>query len=225
MKPINPKHRNALASIGILLGVFLAISSLLGISACSLPGARAQPIRYFVLEVPPLAAPSAVAAKDSGNAEKPILLLREAEAGGFGQNLHLIYSRTPGTQAQYQYAFWNEAPPKRLHTLLRERLIASGFYAGVVPLGAGVQGEYQMNFRLHEFFHDATQTPGRARVKLEVELVRRSSARLIGQQVFVADVPLTGADAAGAAAGLGQASAQVLDAVIAWLTRVRPANT
>jgi ABC-type uncharacterized transport system auxiliary subunit len=211
------QHLNCLKPARGFIGA-LVLLSLIG---CSLPGARTQPIRYFVLEVPAVVTSTAKQAQ----AVRPVLLLREAESGGFADNLHLIYSRMPGTQAQYQYAFWNEAPPRRLHTLLRERLIASGLYAGVVPLGAGVQGDYQMNFRLHEFFHDARQAPGIARVKLEVELVQRGSARLIGQQMFVAEVPLSSAEAASAAAALGQASAQVLDAVIAWLTRVQPASS
>lgn len=202
-----------------LLVAMFCLAGLIGLSACTLPGARTQPIRYFVLEVPPMTTSPTVA-----NAARPVLLLREAEPGGFGQNLHLIYSRAPGTQAQYQYALWNEAPPKKLHTLLRERLLASGLYAGVVPLGSGVQGDYQLNVRLHEFFHNATQMPGSARVRLEVELIQRSSARLLAQQMFVAEAALSSADATGAAAALGQASGKALDAVIAWLQQVQPNN-
>jgi cholesterol transport system auxiliary component len=199
--------------------IFLAV--LLSLTGCSLPGARTQPIVHYVLEVPAASAPVNVLPAAMA---RPVLLLREAEPGGLSQSLRLIYSRAPGTQAQYQYARWNEPPPKRLHTLLRQRLLASGLYAGVLPLGAGVQGDYQLNFRLLDFFHNAVQTPGSAHVALEVELLRRSTARLVGQQVFVVDVPLTGQDAAAAAAGLGQASGQVLDAVIAWLARVQPVD-
>lgn len=196
-------------------------ATMLVLSGCSLPGARTQPISHYVLEVPAAAAPAIAPA---ANVARPVLLLRDAEPGGFSQSLRLVYSRTPGTQAHYQYARWNEAPPKRLHTLLRQRLLASGLYAGVLPLGSGVQGDYQLNFRLLDFFHDAAQTPGSAHVALEAELVQRSSARLIGQQVFVADVPLARQDAAAAAASLGQASGQVLDALIAWLARVQPVD-
>jgi ABC-type uncharacterized transport system auxiliary subunit len=153
-----------------------------------------------------------------------VLLLRDAEPGGLSQSLRLTFSRAPGTQAQYQYARWNEAPPKRLHTLLRQRLLASGLYAGVLPLGAGVQGDYQLNFRLLDFFHNAVQTPGHAHMVLEVELLQRGTARLVAQQTFSADVPLANQDAAAAAKGLGQASGQVLDAVIAWLARLQPVD-
>lgn len=196
---------------------FLCLAFLAGLTACSLPGTRTQPIRYFVLETP-IPIPNAVVATTS----RPILLLRDAEAGAFSQSLRLVYSLSPGTLAYYQYAFWNEPPPKRLHTLLRQRLLASGLYAGVVPLGAGVQGDYQLNFRLLDFFHDAAQTPGKAQVKLEVELVERAGARLIGQQTFVASAALSSQDAAAAAVGLGQATDRVLDDVAIWLKGVQP---
>ena len=188
------------------------------VAGCSLPGARKQAISHFVLETPPAASAPALPAHSA----RPVLLLHDAEPGGFAESLRLIYSRIPGTQAHYQYAYWHEAPRKRLQILLRQRLLTSGLYAGVVPLGAGVSGEYQLNFRLLDFFHDATQTPGMARVKLDVELVERGSARLIAQQVFVGQAPLSSQTAAAAAAALGQASGQTFDAVVTWLARVQP---
>jgi cholesterol transport system auxiliary component len=196
--------------------IWLAIAYPL--AACSLPGARTQVINHYVLEVPPPALIASVPAA----AMRPVLLLRESEPGGFAQSLRLVYSRAPGTQAHYQYARWNEAPPKRLHTLLRQRLLASGVYAAVTPLGSGVQGDYQLNFRVLDFFHNAETSPGTAVVRLEAELIERSTARLIGQQMFVAQAPVARPDAAAAAAGLGQASGQALDAVVAWAARIQP---
>lgn len=199
----------------------VVIVLLFGLAACSLPGARKQAIRYFVLETPVLDTPAPVAAASS-DASRPVLLLRDAEAGVFVQSLRLIYSRKPGTQAYYQYAFWTEPPPKRLQTLLRERLQASGLYAGVVPLGAGVQGDYQLNFRLRDFFHNAATTPGRAEIKLEADLIERGSGRLLAQRSFAAQAVLPSQDAAAAAAGLGRASAEVMDAMLLWLNAVQP---
>lgn len=195
---------------------FMWVILLLGLAGCSLPGAREQAIRYFVLETPDAAV---VAASD---ASRPILLLRDAEAGVFVQSLRLIYSREPGTQAYYQYAFWTEPPPKRLQMLLRQRLLASGLYGGVVPLGAGVQGDYQLNFRLLDFFHNAATTPGQAVVKLEADLVERGSGRLLAQRTFASQAVLPSQDAAAAAAGLGHASGEVIEAMMVWLNAVQP---
>lgn len=195
---------------------FMWVILLLGLAGCSLPGAREQAIRYFVLVTPDAAA---VAASD---ASRPVLLLRDAEAGVFVQSLRLIYSREPGTQAYYQYAFWTEPPPKRLQMLLRQRLLASGLYGGVVPLGAGVQGDYQLNFRLLDFFHNAATTPGQAVVKLEADLVERGSGRLLAQRTFASQAALPSQDAAAAAAGLGRASGEVIEAMMVWLNAVQP---
>ncbi len=189
------------------------------VAGCSLPGARKQAISHFVLETPVTSGPPPVLPAQT---VKPVLLLRDAEPGGFAESLRLIYSRTPGTQAHYQYAYWNEAPRKRLQVLLRQRLLASGLYAGVVPLGAGVSGDYQLNFRLIDFYHDAGQAPGLARIKLDVELVDRSNARLVAQQVFVGQSVLENPTAVAAAAGLGLATGQAFDAMVAWLSRVQP---
>ena len=199
---------------------FVLVFLLLGLAGCSLPGAREQAIRYFVLEAP--SSPSAVVAPAASQAPRPVLLLRDAEAGVFVQSLRLIYSRVPGTQAYYQYAFWTEPPPKRLQTLLRQRLLASGLYGGVVPLGAGVQGDYQLNFRLLDFFHNAATTPGQAEVKLEADLVERGSGRLLAQRTFAAQTILPSQDAAAAAAGLGRASGEVIEAMMVWLNAVQP---
>lgn len=193
---------------------------LLGLVGCSLPGARDQAIRYFVLEASAL--PPALVVAPASEAPRPVLLLRDAEAGVFVQSLRLIYSRVPGTQAYYQYAFWTEPPPKRMQTLLRQRLLASGLYGGVVPLGAGVQGNYQLNFRLLDFFHNAATTPGLSEVKLEAELVERGSGRLLSQRSFAAQAVLPSQDAAAAAAGLGRASSEVMEAMIVWLNEVQP---
>lgn len=195
------------------------LSMLFILSACSLPGARKQAISYYVLEP---ALPSVASTVLPAGTIKPVLLVRDAEPDAFTQNLSLVYSRAPGTQAHYQYAFWTVVPAKRLSLLLRERLLSSGLYAGVVPLSAGVQGDYQLNFRLLDFFHDAARSPGAAQVKLEVELIERGRARLIAQRTFAARVELPSQDAAAAAAGLGQASARVLEAVVVWLAGVQP---
>ncbi len=200
---------------------FVTIVLLLALAGCSLPGAREQAIRYFVLEV---SSPPAVVTAVASEAPRPVLLLRDAEAGVFVQSLRLIYSRTPGTQAYYQYAFWTEPPPKRLQMLLRQRLLASGLYGGVVPLGAGVQGDYQLNFRLLDFFHNAATTPGQAEVKLEADLVERGSGRLLAQRTFAVQAVLPSQDAAAAAAGLGRASGEVIEAMMVWLNAVQPST-
>lgn len=194
---------------------------LLAVAGCSLPGARTQPISYHVLRAPEstsVASGQAIPA----DTRRPLLLLREPEASVFAQNPRLVYSRAAGTRAYYQYALWTEAPPRQLQNLLRQRLLNSGLYAGVVPLASGVRGDFQLNFRLLDFFHDATTTPGLARIRLEAELIERGGARLIAQRAFAAQAPLAREDAASAAVALGQASDLALDQLVVWLSAMQP---
>ena len=174
---------------------------------------RPHPVSHHVLRV---ADAGAAAAPANAAARQGVLLVRDTET--------LVYSRTPDTLSYYQYARWSEAPARSLNAHLRQRLNAAGPFEAVVPLGTGVQAEYQLNTRLRDFYHDAAQSPGIARVTLEAELVRRRDARLIARQVFAAEAPAPSHDAAGAAASLGRASDHLLDDLVTWLARVRPAD-
>ncbi|KAF0099743.1 MAG: putative lipoprotein [bacterium] len=188
------------------------------LSACANLGGRPQPVSHFVLEIP--AAATAQPTGDRGG----VLLLRDTESPGVFQSVRLVYSRTPGTLAYYQYARWSDAPSRSLNARLRQRLNDTGPFAAVVPLGAGVRAEYQLNTRLREFFHDAVHPPGVARVALEAELVRREDGRLLARELFRAEAPAASYDAAGAAVALGAASGRLLDELAVWLARVRPAD-
>ena len=198
--------------------LLLALLASVALSACTLPGARTAAIEYYVLDM----ATEPSTAPTLSSRQHPMLLLRDIEASGFAQSSNLVYRRSAGTQAYYQYARWSEAPPKRLHTLLRHRLQASGLYAGVMPLGSGVSGNSQLNVRLLDFYHDAQTAPGVARISLEAALIKRDSAQLLAQRSFAASAPVARADAAAAAAALGQASDHALTALIEWLATLPP---
>ncbi len=199
----------------LVLPAVLAASLL---SGCFGLAGRPQPVSHFVLEIPAAAAPRPGGERDG------VLLLRDTETPGVFQSVRLVYSRTPGTLAYYQYARWSDAPARSLNARLRQRLNDTGPFAAVAPLGAGVRAEYQLNTRLREFFHDAAHPPGVARVSLEAELVRREDGRLLARELFRAEAPAASYDAAGAAAALGAASGRLLDELAVWLARVRPAD-
>lgn len=189
----------------------------LTLAGCGLFAGRPRPVSNHVLSVPagiPAAAPAKPAVA--------VLLLGDTDATGIYQGLNLIYSRVPGALSQYQYARWSETPAHRLNRLLRERLDASGLYQAVAEVGAGVRGDYQLNTRLLDFYHDAALPPGVARVTLEAELVDRREAKLVARGRFQGEAPASGYDAMGAAAALGQASGAALDQLVNWLERVRP---
>lgn len=186
---------------------------LLWLSGCAgLPG-PAKPATYYVLTDP---GPVARAAKTLPG----VLLLREMDASAFYQEPRLAYSRVPGTRANYEFAYWTELPARRLTWLLRQRLEASGSFAAVAPLSGGIIGNYQLNTRLIDFYHDAATPPGVVLLVVEAELVRRDRGVLLGRQVFVAQVPVATYQAEGAAESMNRAANQVIEEIVVWLAGV-----
>ncbi len=194
------KPRLATAALALLL------------SACvRLPG-QGQAVTYHVLTDPGPVVPSL--APQAGT-----LLVREMDAPAFYQDPRLVFSRTAGTRTHYAYARWSEAPARRLTWLLSQRLEAARAFGTIAPLGGGVQGEYQLNTRLVDLYHDSASPPGIALLVLEAELVRRSDARLLGRRMFVAQEPVSTFDAGGAADAMGRAANRVIDDLIVWMAR------
>lgn len=190
--------------------LLLAAAWLAGCSA--LPG-PARPSTHYVLTDP---GPVMAAA-----ATRPgMLLLREMDASAFYQEPRLAYSRMPGTRANYEFAYWTEQPAKRLTWLLRQRLEAAAAFAAVAPLAGGIIGEYQLNTRLIDFYHDAAEPPGMALLLVEAELVRRDRGTLLGRRIFVAQEPVPSYDAEGAAAAMNRAATRVIDEIVVWLGEV-----
>lgn len=191
------------------LALFLLTLTLAG---CSVMPGPAQPVTYYVLPDPgPVAA--------SGQVHPGVLLLREMDASSFYQARGLAYSREPGTRAHYQFAQWAELPARRLTWLLRQRLEESGIFATVAPLGGGVIGDYQLNTRLVDFYHDASTRPGSVRLLLDAELVNRAQGRLLARQAFLVQLPVSSYDANGAAEAMGRAANQMVDEIAVWLAQ------
>ncbi len=192
---------------------FIGLASLVALSGCSLPGKPRLSVNYYVLTDPGpvVAAPATLPG---------VLLLRDTEVPPIYQDARLAYSRAPGTLGQYQYAQWSEPLPRRLGWMLRQRLEAAAVFKQVAPMGSGVLGDFQLNTRLIDFYHDASQTPGVALMVLEAELVQRKTGELINRRIFVAQEPVTTYDAAGAADALGRAANRVMDQIVLWLAQV-----
>lgn len=194
------------------LAILILAAALAG---CAFPGKPTRAVTFHVLTDPgPVARSPAT--------HPGALVLRDMEAPPFYQDARLAFSRAPGTRGQYQFAQWSEPVNRRLNWMLRQRLEASGVFRHVAPLGSGVHGDYQLNTRLIDFYHDASTLPGVALVMLEAELVRRAGGELVERRIFVAQVPVSGFDAAGAADALGRGANQVMDELVVWLGQVPP---
>lgn len=136
---------------------------------------------------------------------------------------NVAYSKGAGNRGYYQYAQWTDRPANRMGLLVRDRLRQTCLYRQVALTGEGLTGDYQLALRLTELYHDASDNPGRSVVELDVQLIRRDSARLQAQKTFRATAPAAGFDAQGASAGFDQAVSRLLDELAAWLAQ-QPRN-
>lgn len=170
---------------------------------------------YFVLEDPAPATPATQAAADA-----PTLLVLDTTAGGFYDTDQIIFSRSPGTRGQYQFARWTERPGKRFADLMRTRLDSQGIWQ-VSAAGGYVRGDVLLDTQLIEFYHDASSNPGEIRIELHAELVDLKRRTLLGRKAFVQQVPLPTFDAAGAAQASNVAVGRILDELAAWLATFR----
>ncbi len=188
----------------------LILLSLLLLTACGMSGPR-QAATWYVLE-------DLGAASGGAKSVWPgTLLVRETDAPTFYQSSAMAFSREPGTRGHYQYARQAELPAPRIAQLIRQRLEQSALFTAVAPLGSGIEGAYQLNTRLLDFYHDAARAPGEVKLLLEVELVRRGDAHLLARARIEASAPAPSHDARGAARAANAALTQALDRLTAWL--------
>lgn len=171
---------------------------------------------YYVLEDVASARPDGARAPGSA----PVLVVFDTTANAFYDGDALVFSRTPGTRGQYQFARWTERPGKRFASLLRSRLDGLGNWR-VVGASGYVRGDLLLDTDLVEFYHDATRSPGVFRLVLRAELIDIRKRSLLGRKLFAQEVPLASFDAAGAAAAANRATAAVLDDLDAWLASLR----
>ncbi|MFP5411205.1 MAG: hypothetical protein ACLGG6_09525, partial [Gammaproteobacteria bacterium] len=95
-------------------------------------GSTSTTVVYHVLKDP---APAAEAAPL--RADAPTLLVLDTTTGSFYDTEQLVFSRTPGTRGQYQFARWTEWPGKRFADLMRARLDRMGSYQVAAAGGLG----------------------------------------------------------------------------------------
>ena len=150
----------------------------------------------------------------------PTLLVLDTTTARYYNTDQLIFSRSPGTRGQYQFARWTERPGKRFADLMRIRLDQQSAWR-VSAAGGYVNGDVLLDTELVEFYHDATSNPGHVRLELRAELVDLKKRSLLGRRVFAQNVPLTSYDAAGAAAASNLAVSRALDDLGVWLATFR----
>lgn len=174
------------------------------LAACSISGSRPAD-RYFVLEVPRAASAETVSS--------PRLSVLSTTAANFYDTQDIVYSRTPGTRAYYQFNHWTERPQRVLHALLASRLEAGG----VGSTGRSTPGGLVLNTHLEEIYHDAAAVPGNARITITAQLVDPANRTFVARRTFTRIAPATSYDAAGAVNGFNQALGALVEDIAAWV--------
>jgi cholesterol transport system auxiliary component len=169
--------------------------------------------QYYVLR--DLANPAA--AQRSAQASSRALLVNPTATSPFYDTQSMVYSRTAGQRAYYQFAGWTERPGRRFSELLMRRLEARGAFVSVASTTSGVRGDLILNTRLEELFQDTSASPGRVVVELTADLVDHAERTLMARRRFTQSVATTGENAAAAVTAFNQATTTLLEEVSAWV--------
>lgn len=169
-----------------------------------------QARRYFVLEAAPSQLGAATVKRDA------TLLVAPTTASAFYDTQEIIFSRSAGQRAYYQFSSWTEPPNRALASLLAARLELSGAYRAVAETTSSVRGSVLLRSHLVEVYHDVTSVPGSAKVTIAAELSDSAGHMLLARKTFVASVPVRSHDAAGAVQGFNEAFGTILDEIAAW---------
>lgn len=145
------------------------------------------------------------------------LLISPLPGNSIDDSFALAYSRAPQQRAAYQFAGWSDRPSTQLAQLLVDRLATHSGFTSVALSGRGVGGDLQLNLVVNDFYHDAADSPGTARVDVAAELVDRNRRKLIARERFSATAPLEQSNAPAAALALSRATSDVLDKLVRWV--------
>ncbi len=195
----------------------LVVATLLGGCAGSGPH---EPFRYFVLVAPATSASAPVA-----SAPAPIdatLLVVPTVAASFYATQEIAYSKAEGVRAYYQYSSWTEPPDVAVTRALVARIDASHVFRTIALAGSGVRGTLVLSTQLLEIYHDASSSPGTAKIVIAAELRDTAKRTVIARRTFSAAVPAASFDAGGAVQGFRAGLGQLGDEMTAWLASVAP---
>jgi cholesterol transport system auxiliary component len=181
---------------------FLAVSALVFAAGCLPGGGTREAQRYYVLDAPE--------EKIAAAAPRSITLaVPPTTTASFYDTQDLVYSRSPGTRAYYQFNSWTERPGRAIHEALQARLQRSGTSKESLVLRT----------HLEEIYHDAVKPPGTARIVLSAELFDPSRNVSIARRSFSQSAPAPTYDAQGAVQGFRHALGALLDEVVVWVTQ------
>ena len=129
----------------------------------------------------------------------------------------LVFSRSPGERAYYQFAAWTDRPARSVVQLTEHRLQARGRFASVTSMSAGVRADLVLNIGIAQFYHDVAVHPAVVRVQLTAELIDWRTRSLLAQRTFTTSAQVATDDAQAAATAFNRAVTSALDALVPWV--------
>jgi ABC-type uncharacterized transport system auxiliary subunit len=96
----------------------------------------------------------------------------------------------------------------------------------VSATSAAAKGDLVLNTRLEEIYHDASASPGTARIEMSAELEDRVQHAIVAQRSFAQSAPTGGDTAPAAVVAFDRAVTTLLDEESAWVEDMtaRPAQ-
>lgn len=167
--------------------------------------------RYYVLDPAPAAGQAPSASRTA------TLLVAPTTVSGFYDTQDIVYSRTPGMRAYYQFHAWAERPGRRLSELLLMRLERAEIFKTVATAVSGVRGDVVLTTHLADFYHDAGTAPGSVRVVVTAELTDPVRRVLLARRTFERSAPAPSYDATGAVQAFNIAVAGLLEDLTVWV--------
>ncbi|MBW7926116.1 MAG: membrane integrity-associated transporter subunit PqiC [Burkholderiaceae bacterium] len=146
-----------------------------------------------------------------------VVLVGWSSANTFYDSTSIVYSRTPGALAWYQFASWSERPAEQLGRLFVRRLAGSGVFRDVATLSGAVRGDWLVELQLERMLHDDANPPGVARISVFARIVDRANHRTVDSRRFDEEEPLATESAAGAVKAFDVAVTRLLDASVSWV--------
>lgn len=146
-----------------------------------------------------------------------VVLVGWSAASAFYDVTSIVYSRTPGALAYYQFAGWSERPAERIGRLFARRLADAGAFRDVATVSDAMPGDWLVELQLDEMLHDDAAPPGVARISVFARIVDRSGRRTIDTRRFREEEPLGVESAAGAVKAFDAAVTRLLDTSVGWV--------
>jgi cholesterol transport system auxiliary component len=186
---------------------------LLPLAACSsLFNVQRTP---FTIYSPKLAAPAATAAAAPVDWQ---LAVETPLASDALDTARIVVMPSPGVIEVYPGARWSDSAPALLRNLIVQGFEDSRRIVGVGSAASGLRADYALAIELRDFQLEVNPAT-HAQIRLQVRLLDYTSNRVLAGQMFSAEAPAAGRDAAAAFAGFQDALNRIVPELVDWTLR------